>query len=155
MDSPAPGGLGGTYAGNPLACAAGLAVLDIIEAENLLEQADRLGRRLRESFLGWQVRYPQIGEVRGLGPMLAMELVENARTKTPAPGLVHDLLEKGLGKGLLLVKAGLHDNVIRVLVPLTIEDALLEKALNILGEILAETLAPDRQRAPVGAETVA
>lgn len=147
MDAPAPGGLGGTYAGNPLACAAGLAVLDVIEEENLLERADRLGQRLKARFLGWQSRYPQIGEVRGLSAMLAMEFVRDARTKEPAPEIVHQLLDKGLEKGLLMVKAGLYDNVLRVLVPVTIEDALLEKALTILGDILEETLEPGYRRA--------
>ncbi len=143
MDAPAPGGLGGTYAGNPLSCAAALAVLDIIEEENLLAKSDRLGRRLEEAFRGWQARFAQIGDVRGLGAMQAMEFVKDARTREPAPGLVHDILDRALEKGLLLVKAGLYDNVIRVLAPVNIEDDLLEEALAILGEVLEEVLTAD------------
>ncbi len=142
MDTPAPGGLGGTYAGNPLACAAALAVLDVIEEEHLLEKADRLGQRLEECFLGWQSRFPQIGDVRGVSAMIAMEFVQDRQTKEPAADLVHEILDKALERGLLLVKAGLYDNVIRVLTPVTIEADLLEKALAILGQILEETLAP-------------
>lgn len=144
MDAPAPGGLGGTYAGNPLACVAALAVLDVIEDEGLLERADKVGQRLRESFLGWQRRWPEIGEVRGLSAMMAMEFVRDPQTKEPAPEIVHQLLEEGLEKGLMLVKAGLYGNVLRVLVPVTIEEPLLEKALAILDEILESTLAADR-----------
>jgi 4-aminobutyrate aminotransferase/(S)-3-amino-2-methylpropionate transaminase len=155
MDTPEPGGLGGTYAGNPLSCAAGLAVLDVIQDENLLDRANRLGLRLKETFLDWQARFPQIGEVRGLSAMIALEFVQDAQTKAPAPGLVHDILDKALERGLLLVKAGLHDNVIRVLVPVNIEDALLDKALAILGEILEETLAPEHGKASEVAAPVA
>lgn len=140
MDAPAPGGLGGTYAGNPLSCAAALAVLDVFEEENLLAKADRLGQRLWAAFRGWQARFPQIGDVRGLGAMLAMELVKDSQTKEPAPELVNVILEKARERGLLLVKAGLYNNVIRVLTPIVIEDDLLEKALAILGEVLEETL---------------
>lgn len=146
MDAPAPGGLGGTYAGNPLACVAGLETLNVIEDENLLERADRLGQRLRESFQGWQLRWPQIGEVRGLSAMLAMEFVTDPQTKEPDPEIVHQILDQALEKGLLLVKAGLYNNVVRVLVPIVIEDALLEKALAILGEVLENVLEPAHSR---------
>ncbi len=137
MDAPAPGGLGGTYAGNPLACAAGNAVLDIFEHEKLLEQGDRLARRLRAHLEGLQVRYPQIGDVRGLGAMLAIELVRDPDTKEPAPDIAERMVVAAREQGLLLLKAGLYTNVVRILVPLNIEDTLLDRALAIFDTALA------------------
>jgi 4-aminobutyrate aminotransferase / (S)-3-amino-2-methylpropionate transaminase / 5-aminovalerate transaminase len=118
MDAPDPGGLGGTFAGNVLACAAGLAVFEIFEQENLLERAQALGQHLHATLTGWQSRYPQIGEVRGLGPMIALELVQDAETKAPAPELVKKVIVEARARGLLLLSAGLYGNVIRVLIPL-------------------------------------
>jgi 4-aminobutyrate aminotransferase/(S)-3-amino-2-methylpropionate transaminase len=140
MDAPAPGGLGGTYAGNPLACAAGLAVLDVFDQEHVLEQGQRLGNRLRAHLEGLQVRYPQIGDVRGLGAMLAIELVRDRETKEPAADLVDRMVVAAREAGLLLLKAGLYGNVVRILVPLTIEDALLDKGLAIFDAALAKAL---------------
>lgn len=140
MDAPAPGGLGGTYAGNPLACAAGLAVLDVFEEEQLLEQGDQLAQRLRAHMQGLQVRYPQIGDVRGLGAMLAMELVHDHATKDPAADVVDRMVVAARERGLILLKAGLYSNVVRVLVPLNIDDALLDRALAIFDAALAEAV---------------
>jgi 4-aminobutyrate aminotransferase/(S)-3-amino-2-methylpropionate transaminase len=140
MDAPAPGGLGGTYAGNPLACAAGLAVLDVFDQEHILEQGQRLGNRLRAHLEGLQARYPQIGDVRGLGAMLAIELVRDRETKEPAADLVDRMVVAAREAGLLLFKAGLYGNVVRILVPLTIEDALLDKGLAIFDAALAKAL---------------
>jgi len=119
IDAPAPGGLGGTYAGNPLACAAANAVLDLFDEGELLPQAVTLGEQLRAELDKLAAKFPQIGEVRGLGPMLAMELVENPLTKRPASTLTQRVVEEARKRGLLLLKAGLHANVIRILVPLT------------------------------------
>ncbi len=140
MDAPAPGGLGGTYAGNPLACAAALAVLDIFDQEHVLEQGQRLGNRLRAHLEGLQARYPQIGDVRGLGAMLAIEIVRDRETKEPAADLVDRMVVAAREAGLLLLKAGLYGNVVRILVPLTIEDALLDKGLAIFDAALAQAL---------------
>lgn len=132
MDAPAPGGLGGTYAGNPLACAAGLAVLEIFESERLLERGTILGQRLQGAFRAWESDIEAIGDVRGLGPMVALELVRDRTTREPAPEHAAQVVAKARERGVLLLKAGLYDNVIRVLVPLNIEDDLLEEALEVL-----------------------
>ena len=127
MDAPKPGGLGGTYAGNPLACAAGLAVLDIFEEEGLLERAKALGRVLWQALGRLKDRFPQVGEVRGLGPMVALELVRDPKTREPAPDLAQATLEEARRRGLILLKAGMYGNVIRILVPLSaLEEEVLE-----------------------------
>jgi 4-aminobutyrate aminotransferase/(S)-3-amino-2-methylpropionate transaminase len=140
MDAPDPGGLGGTFAGNPLACAAGLAVLDIFEEEGLLEKGRRLGARLRESLLSMQALYPNVGDVRGLGPMLAMELVESRESKAPAQALASRVVDAALEHGLILLKAGLYSNVIRLHAPLVIEDSQLERALIALAAAMQQVL---------------
>ncbi len=140
MDAPDPGGLGGTFAGNPLACAAGLAVLDIFEEEELLEKGRRLGARLRESLLSLQALYPNVGDVRGLGPMLAMELVESRESKAPAQALASRVVDAALEHGLILLKAGLYGNVIRLHAPLVIEDSQLERALIALAAAMQQVL---------------
>lgn len=137
MDAPEPGGLGGTYAGNPLACAASLAVLEIFEEGGLLERARSLGEELMEGFRALQGRFPQVGDVRGLGAMVAMELVEDRETRTPAPELTDQVIAAAREKGLLLVKAGLYGNVIRVLVPLTVTDEELNYAFDVLEKVLS------------------
>jgi 4-aminobutyrate aminotransferase/(S)-3-amino-2-methylpropionate transaminase len=140
MDGPAPGGLGGTYAGNPLACAAALAVLDIFEEERILAQAEALGQRLMAHLRGLQGRYRQIGDVRGLGAMLAIELVRDPASREPAPEIADRMLVAAREAGLILLKAGLYGNVVRILVPLIIEDALLERALGIFDAALAQAV---------------
>jgi 4-aminobutyrate aminotransferase/(S)-3-amino-2-methylpropionate transaminase len=140
MDAPNPGGLGGTYAGNPLACAAALAVLDVFEEEHLLEQAERLGRRLIGHLRGLQSRYAQVGEARGLGAMTALELVRDRDSREPAADLADRVVTNARERGLILLKAGLYGNVIRILVPLNIDDALLDTALGILDESLAAAI---------------
>jgi 4-aminobutyrate aminotransferase/(S)-3-amino-2-methylpropionate transaminase len=119
MDAPAPGGLGGTYAGNPLACAAALAVLDVFAEEGLLGRAGAMAEQLRRGLEAIAASFPAVvGEVRGLGPMLALELVSDARTRTPAPELARAVVAAARERGLLLLTAGLHGNVVRLLVPL-------------------------------------
>jgi 4-aminobutyrate aminotransferase/(S)-3-amino-2-methylpropionate transaminase len=134
MDAPLPGGLGGTFAGNPLACAAGLAVLEIFEEEGLLEKAQRLGEILHEGFREIQGRFPQVGDVRGLGPMIAMEIVKDRQSKAPDPALTTRVFDAARERGLLLMKAGMHYNVIRCLVPLVASEAEVRKGLEILGQ---------------------
>ncbi len=130
------GGLGGTYGGNPLACAAALAVLDVMEEGKLAERARKVGDAIRARFLEWQRRYPEIGDVRGLGAMVAMELVKDPATKEPNKELTGKITAEALKRGLLLLTAGTFGNVIRVLVPLTVEDAVLEEGLGVMGEAL-------------------
>ena len=141
MDGPHAGAIGGTYIGNPVAQAAALAVLDVFEEESLLERAGIVGDRIRERMLSWQSRWATIGDVRGLGPMLAIELVADPATKEPAPDLAKAVIDAALERGLILLKAGTYGNCIRVLCPLTIEDAVLDEALGVWEEALEATLA--------------
>ena len=141
MDVPAPGGIGGTYGGNPLACEVGLTVLDIMEEERLPERAVEIGKRVRERFTAMQKRIPQIGDARGLGAMMAMELVEDPKSKKPATALTKAYRVKLYENGLVNVIAGTYDNVIRTLMPLTIEWETLEKGLDIMDKTLTQVLA--------------
>ena len=141
MDAPGEGGVGGTYVGNPVALAAAAAVLDVIEEEGLVDRAGRIGETIRGRMSEWQRRYPQIGDVRGLGAMLAIELVEDPASKSPAPELASAVAKAAAERGLLLLKAGTHSNCIRVLCPLVIGDDELEEALGAWGEALEAVLA--------------
>ncbi len=140
MDGAHDGAIGGTYIGNPVAQAAALAVLDVIADEGLVEQATTIGDRIRERMLAWQARFPAIGDVRGLGAMLAIELVADRATKEPAPELARAVIHAALVRGLILLKAGVYGNCIRVLCPLTIEEAVLDEALAVWEDALAATL---------------
>ena len=137
MDAPGPGGVGGTYAGNPIACAAALAVLDLFERQDLVRRARHIGEIMKARFDAIQTRHHLIGDVRGLGAMQAIELVTDRTMKTPArehtAGIIHACHEGGL----IVIKAGLYDNVIRVLAPLVIEDSVLEEGLDILEDCIA------------------
>jgi len=141
MDAPGEGAVGGTYVGNPVALAAAAAVLDVFEDEGLVARAERIGDTIRGRMQEWQRRYAQIGDVRGLGAMLALELVEDAATKQPAPGLASAVAEAAAERGLLLLKAGIHSNCIRVLCPLVISDTEVDEALAVWDEALAAVLA--------------
>jgi 4-aminobutyrate aminotransferase-like enzyme len=140
MDGAHPGAIGGTYIGNPVAQAAALAVLDVFADDDLVVRGNVVGDRIREQMLAWQARWPRIGDVRGLGAMLAIELVRDAATKDPAPELARATIDAALARGLILLKAGLYGNCIRVLCPLTIEDAVLDEALAVWEEALASVL---------------
>jgi 4-aminobutyrate aminotransferase/(S)-3-amino-2-methylpropionate transaminase len=140
MNAPADGAIGGTFPGNPVACAAALAVLDTIEQEELVERAQALGTAIRSRMDGWRERFDAIGDVRGLGAMLAIELVRDRATKEPAPELATAVVEAALQRGLLLLKAGVHGNCIRVLVPLVIADAELDEALDVWEDALDSVL---------------
>jgi 4-aminobutyrate aminotransferase/(S)-3-amino-2-methylpropionate transaminase len=142
MDSPHFGAIGGTYIGNPVALAAALAVLDVFAEEDLVARARTVGDRIRERMLEWQVRWPSIGDVRGLGAMLAIELVHEPATKEPAPELAGAIIEAALSRGLILLKAGVSGNCIRVLCPLTIEDGVLDEGLDAWEDALAAVLSP-------------
>ena len=141
MDSVHASGVGTTYGGNPTACVAGLAVLDIIEEEDLLARAQTIGERIRSRFLELQTRYPVIGDVRGLGAMVGMELVEDPETKKPAGAFAKRLRQKLFENGVVNIGAGTHHNVLRILVPLTIEDETLGRGLDILSDTMDEVSA--------------
>ncbi len=137
MDAVHPWGLGGTYGGNPVACAAGLAVLEVFEEENLLAKAVALGNTLKSRFEKWRRRFEIIGEIRGLGAMLGLELVKGAN-REPAADEAKQLVGFCLEKGLVVLVCGTYSNVIRVLAPLVITDEQLDKGLAILEAGLAQ-----------------
>ena len=143
MDAPPPGGLGGTYAGSPVACAAALAVLDVIAEERLIERAQQLGVKLSTRLKTLQTKYAAIGDVRGLGAMVAIELVKNGNAEQPDADLTRALVQAAARHGLIILSCGVNGNVIRFLTPLTISDALLAEGLDRLDAALAEvTHAP-------------
>ncbi len=132
MDAAGPGGLGGTYAGSPLACAAALAVLDIFEKENLLQRSVEVGQRLTAGLKAMAVKHKAIGDVRGLGAMVAMEVFKNGDIKQPDADLAKRISAEASKRGLILLTCGTYGNVIRVLVPLTASDAILDEGLAII-----------------------
>jgi len=135
MDGPAPGGLGGTYTGNPLAIAASHAVIDVIEQENLVERSNVLGKKLTARLLAMQAKVPALKEVRGLGSMIAAEFFDPA-TGEPSPEAVKRVQQAALEEGLILLTCGIYLNVMRFLYPLTTEDAVFDEALDILDRAL-------------------
>ena len=138
MDAIAPGGLGGTYAGNPLSCAAALAVMEVFEEERLVERSQVVGQKLVDGLKAIQSRHRQIAEVRGLGAMVAIELFEDAERTRPAAELTGKIVALARDKGLILLSCGTYYNVLRVLVPLTVEDEVLERGLAIIDECFDE-----------------
>lgn len=140
MDGPAPGGLGGTYAGNPLACAAALAVFNIMRDEKLVERAATLGTQLRTALLDLQRTHASIGDVRGLGCMLAIELVKDRDTKEPDADLTARVVDTARENGLLLLKCGAGKNVLRFLPPLVTTEAEMTQAIDILRDAFAQHL---------------
>ena len=141
MDAPGDSAIGGTYVGNPVAQAAALAVLDVFEEEGLNDRSAAIGETIRTRMLGWQERWDAIGDVRGLGAMLAIELVHDRGSKDPAPELASAVVEAAAERGLLLLKSGIYQNCIRVLVPLVISDAELDEALEAWEQALDASLA--------------
>jgi 4-aminobutyrate aminotransferase / (S)-3-amino-2-methylpropionate transaminase / 5-aminovalerate transaminase len=136
MDAPAPGGLGGTYGGNALSCAAALAVLDVFSEEPLLERSQQLGRKLQAGLRDLQQRHNAIGDVRGVGSMLAIEIVSSRSTKAPDANLAQKIIDAARHEGLLVIKCGVHRNVIRFLAPLVISDNDLDDALAMLSRAI-------------------
>ncbi|WJE27036.1 4-aminobutyrate--2-oxoglutarate transaminase [Bacillus cereus] len=138
MDAPGPGQLGGTFSGSPAACAAALAVLDVIEEENLVNRAVEIGERMMEVFNSWKEKYELIGDVRGLGAMTAIELVKDKETKEPAAEEVKAIMKETHSKGVIMISAGIYSNVLRFLPPLVITDEQLEEGLTILEAAIAK-----------------
>ena len=137
MDAPAPGGLGGTYAGNPLAVAAAHAVLNIIDKESLCERANQLGQRLKNTLIDAKESVPAIAAVRGLGSMIAAEF-NDPQTGEPSAAIAQKIQQRALAQGLLLLTCGAYGNVIRFLYPLTIPDAQFDAAMKILQDALSD-----------------
>jgi len=140
MDAVHPGGLGGTYGGNPVACAAALAAIETMAADNLAARARAIGEKLTAGLNALAETYEQVGEVRGRGAMIAMELVEDRETKTPAAALTAAINKACHNRGLVSLTCGTYGNVFRFLPPLTISDALLDEGLALLGEAFAEAV---------------
>ena len=136
MDAPGDSAIGGTYVGNPVAIAGALAVLDVIEDERLVERAVEIGDAIRARMERWRERFDAVGDIRGLGAMLALELVRDRETKEPDPELATAVVEAASARGLLLLKAGIHGNCIRVLCPLVLSDEQLDEALGVWEEAL-------------------
>jgi len=137
MDAPGDGAIGGTYVGNPVAIAAAHAVLDVIAEERLAERGAQIGETIRARMESWAARWDEVAEIRGLGAMLAVELRKNGK---PAPDLATAVTEGAAQRGLLLLKAGIYGNCVRVLVPLVIGDAQLDEALDVWEESLEAAL---------------
>ena len=136
MDAPAPGGLGGTYAGSPLACAAALAVLEVFDEENLLQRSRDVGQRITSRLQALAKDHPCIAEVRGLGAMVAMELCKNGDPHQPDADLTKALAVEAMHRGLIILTCGTYGNVVRILVPLTASDTVIDEGLNMLATAL-------------------
>ena len=147
MDTPGVGGLGGTYGGNPLACAAALAVIETLERENLPARAEKIGERFDARAREWKKRWPLIGDVRGLGAMRALELVRPGATREPAKEETDKVLRHCLEHGLILVSAGSYGNVIRLLMPLVITDQEFDEGLQVMEDALM-SVAESLEAAP-------
>jgi 4-aminobutyrate aminotransferase/(S)-3-amino-2-methylpropionate transaminase len=134
MDAPHPGGLGGTYSGNPLACAAAIEAITMMSSPAFLQRAQEVGERLRQHLLDMQAEMPLIGDVRGVGPMLLMELVTDRDAKTPAAQETLQVTQESLKRGVICIRAGLYSNCIRFLPPLNIPDDQLDEAMGVVAE---------------------
>lgn len=143
MDAMEPGGLGGTYGGNPVACAAALAAIEAIETEGLLARSTALGETFKARFaeIGARSAPFRMWDIRGLGAMIAVEFVTDFESATPDAALTKAVIAKALEKGLILLSCGMHGNVLRIMVPLTASDAIIEEALVIFEAALAEAIA--------------
>jgi 4-aminobutyrate aminotransferase / (S)-3-amino-2-methylpropionate transaminase / 5-aminovalerate transaminase len=150
MDAPGPGGLGGTFAGNPVSCEAALAVLDMFEQQHLNSRANELGERFQRRAREWQKRMSIIGEVRGLGAMQALELVKSRETREPNPDATKAITQYCYEHGVITISAGTYGNVIRLLMPLVITNEEMDEALDVLEEAL-QSVAEGRR---VEAQTV-
>jgi 4-aminobutyrate aminotransferase / (S)-3-amino-2-methylpropionate transaminase / 5-aminovalerate transaminase len=141
MDGPVPGGLGGTYSGNPVACAAAHAVLDLFESGDLLRRSEAIGARIESYARQWQAAYPLVGDVRRRGAMVGIELVTDRQTREPAKHETDEIVRLACERGVILIGAGTFGNVIRFLTPLTIADAELDEGLDVLSECFAAVAA--------------
>jgi 4-aminobutyrate aminotransferase/(S)-3-amino-2-methylpropionate transaminase len=144
MDAPGVGGLGGTYGGNPVACAAALAALETYDALRLGDRANAIGRLFTERTHEWLSRFPLVGELRGLGAMQAIELVRDRRTREPAAAETARVLSACHERGLIVLSAGTYGNVLRLLVPLVVSDAQFQEGLDVLEAALQTVQSASR-----------
>jgi len=152
MDAPGPSAIGGTYIGNPVACAAANAVLEVIEEEGLIERASHLGKLIRERWEEIAREVPAVGEIRGVGAMVGVEMVRDRNTREPAPEFVSRLIGNAANQGVVAVSCGIYKNVLRHLTPLVITDRELEEGLDVLAESAAAAL---EERGPRASEAAA
>jgi 4-aminobutyrate aminotransferase/(S)-3-amino-2-methylpropionate transaminase len=141
VDAAGDSTIGGTFVGSPLGCVAGIAVLDEIARRDLLARGRSIGDRIRTRLLDLQSQHPQIGDVRGLGPMLAVEFVRDPSGKQPAPEIATSVAEAALRRGLMILKAGIHGNCLRVLVSLVATDEQIDESLDVFSDSVSEALA--------------
>jgi 4-aminobutyrate aminotransferase/(S)-3-amino-2-methylpropionate transaminase len=152
MDSAHLGGVGSTYGGSPVACAAALEALKMISRPEFLAHANRLGDTIREVLHGWQSRWPIVGDVRGLGPMMLVELVADRESKAPlSPDDTLGIVRRAAANGVLLIRAGLFSNCIRFLPPLNMPEAMLREGLDAVGRAIEATVMQGVSAAPAGA----
>ena len=149
LDSAHLGGVGGTYGGSPVACAAAIEAIEMIRQPAFLAHANRLGDVMREVLGGWKQRHPLVGDVRGLGPMMLVEFVRDHATKEPAPEETLAVIRKTVQGGVIAMRAGLFSNCIRFLPPLVITETELREGLGVMGEALAAVEASRLAPVPV------
>ena len=137
LDAPQLGGIGGTYSGSPIACVAAIESLKIISSPEFLNQAQKLGEQMRETMDKWQ-KYACVGDVRGVGPMRLVEFVKDKNSKTPDPDITLSIIKEAVSNGILLIRAGLYSNGIRLLPPLVITEAQLAEGLGVLENAIAK-----------------
>lgn len=140
MEAPAPGTIGGTFCGNPLACAAALKTIEIMERDDLAGRSCEIGEKVSKRFNEWKEKYPVIGDVRGLGGMIGLEFVKDQKTKEPYPEFSAAVIKGCAQKGLMIEGAGTYGNVIRFLAPLVMTDEQLEAGLDIYESVIKELL---------------
>jgi 4-aminobutyrate aminotransferase/(S)-3-amino-2-methylpropionate transaminase len=141
MDGPGEGGLGGTYCGNPLACAAAHAVLDLFESGDLLHRSEAIGARIEANAREWQKTCPLVGDIRRRGAMVGIELVTDRQTREPAKHETDEIVRLAAARGVIMIAAGTFGNVIRFLTPLTIDDEELDEGLEVLSDCFAAVAA--------------
>jgi 4-aminobutyrate aminotransferase/(S)-3-amino-2-methylpropionate transaminase len=154
MDAPGPSAIGGTYVGNPVACAAANAVLDVIEEEGLVERAEVVGKTIRARWDDLYDEVPEIGEIRGRGAMVGVEFVADRETKEPNGGYLGAFVGEAMKRGVVTVTCGMYHNVLRHLVPLVITDEELDEGLDVLAEaaLAARGAAPAHGHDEAGGE---
>jgi 4-aminobutyrate aminotransferase/(S)-3-amino-2-methylpropionate transaminase len=138
LDAAHTGGVGGTYGGNPVACAAAIEAIETIRRPEFLRRAAEIGRLLSRRLESWREKFLLVGDVRGLGPMQLLELVRDRKTKEPAPEETLAIIKRAASKGLILIRAGLYSNCIRLMPPLMADDALYDEGLDVLESAIAE-----------------